>query len=116
MSESWLSAEALGACPPPTPEDLDKGSLYAWLAKRCGVQIAGAKEFVEAATADSAMARRLHVAPGSALLVAKRRSHAEDGTPVEYAVMHYRADRYRFSIDLTRTEHQQNGKAASPSL
>jgi GntR family transcriptional regulator len=46
------------------------------------------------------MARRLEVAPGSPLLVARRRSHAEDRRPIEYAIMHYRADRYRFIIEL----------------
>ena len=100
MSESWLAPSALGEGPGPTPEDLDAGSLYQWLRSQCGVQIAGAQEFIEAATADGTMARRLSISPGAPVLVARRRSHAADGAPIEYAVMHYRADRYRFSIDL----------------
>lgn len=101
MCESWLAPSVLGSRSGPSPEELDAGSLYAWLARRCGVRIAGAKEFIEAAVADGATARRLGVSPGSAVLVARRRSHGADQTPVEYAVMHYRADRYRFSIELT---------------
>ena len=66
----------------------------------CGEQIVGARECIEAALADAAMARRLEVAPGICLLVARRRSHAEDQRPIEYAIMHYRADRYRFIIEL----------------
>jgi GntR family transcriptional regulator len=62
--------------------------------------IAGARECIDAALADAAMARRLEVAPGSALLVARRRSHAEDRRPIEYVIMHYRPDRYRFVIEL----------------
>lgn len=100
MSESWLAPAVLGADPGPSPEDLDAGSLYRWLSDRRGVAIAGAREFIEAAVADAALARRLEVAVGAPVLVARRRSHAADGTPIEYAVMHYRADRYRFSIDL----------------
>ena len=100
MSESWLAPWVLVAGRQPTPEELDAGSLYEWLARVCGQQIAGAKEYIEAALADAAMARRLEVAPGSALLVARRRSHAVDGRPIEYATMHYRADRYRFIIEL----------------
>ncbi len=100
MSESWLAPAVLGDRPGPTPAELDAGSLYRWLASRCDVRIAGGKEFIEAAVADDVVARRLDVAPGSAVLVARRRSHAEDGSPVEYAVMRYRADRYRFTIDL----------------
>ena len=100
MSESWLAPSVLGDNPGPTPDELDAGSLYQWLGSRLGVQIAGAREFIEAAVADVAMARRLDIAPGAPVLVARRRSHAADGTAIEYAVMHYRADRYRFSIDL----------------
>ncbi len=100
MSEAWLAPAALGDMSGPTPEDLDAGSLYHWLRGRCGIQIAGAKEFVEAAIADADMARRLDIPLGAPVLVARRRSHDADGAPIEYAIMHYRADRYRFSIDL----------------
>ena len=106
MSESWLAPGLLGARAP-TPEELDRGSLYEWLARHCGARIAGARQFVEAASADAAMARRLDVAPGAALLVARRLSRAPDGDPIEYVVMHYRADRYRFSIDLTRPQQRE---------
>jgi GntR family transcriptional regulator len=103
MSESWLAPWVIAAGRAPTPEELDAGSLYAWLARECRVTITGAKETIEADVAGGAMARRLNVGAGAAVLIARRRSHAADGRPVEYAVMHYRADRYRFVIDLTRT-------------
>jgi GntR family transcriptional regulator len=100
MLESWLAPWIFAEGREPTPDELDAESLYAWLARFSGPRIAGARECIEAALADAAMARRLEVAPGSALLVARRRSHAEDQRPMEYAVMHYRADRYRFIIEL----------------
>ncbi len=100
MSESWLAPSVLAGNSGPTPDELDAGSLYAWLAGRRDVRIAGATQFIEAAVADAVLARRLGVNAGSPVLVARRRSHAADGTAIEYAVMHYRADRYRFSIDL----------------
>ena len=100
MSESWLAPWIFAAGREPTPDELDAGSLYEWLAKVCGQKIFGARERIEAALADATMARQLEVAPGSALLVARRRSHAEDQRPMEYAIMHYRADRYRFIIEL----------------
>jgi GntR family transcriptional regulator len=107
MSESWLAPWVFATGREPTPKDLDVGSLYEWLARVCGRTIAGAKEYIEAALADAAMARRLDVAPGSALLVARRRSHAADGRPIEYATMHYRADRYRFIIELAGSSASQ---------
>jgi GntR family transcriptional regulator len=100
MSESWLAPWIFAAGRQPTPEELDAGSLYAWLTRFCGQTIAGARECIEAALADATMSRRLEVALASALLVARRRSHAKDGRPIEYAIMHYRADRYRFIIEL----------------
>jgi GntR family transcriptional regulator len=102
MSESWLAPWVVASRRAPSPEELDAKSLYAWLGEQFGVRIAGATEYIEAAIADPAMARRLEVVHGSPLLVARRRSHTEDGRPVEYAIMHYRADRYRFIIDLAR--------------
>jgi GntR family transcriptional regulator len=97
--ESWLAPSALGESPGPTPEELDAGSLYQWLSAWCGSRIAGAKEFIEAAVADGEISLQLDIEAGAPVLVARRRSHAADGAPIEYAVMHYRADRYRFIID-----------------
>lgn len=101
MHESWL-VPAMLEPRPPTPEELDAGSLYEWLGRHCGVRIAGAREIIEAASADATMARRLETELGAALLVARRRSHDQAGAPVEYAVMQFRADRYRVCIDLAR--------------
>ena len=101
MSELWLAPWIFAAGRQPTPDELDAGSLYEWLAKFCGQTIFGARERIEAALADATMARRLEVAPGSALLVARAAARTRrTGVPIEYAIMHYRADRYRFIIEL----------------
>ncbi|MDQ0395380.1 GntR family transcriptional regulator [Labrys monachus] len=102
LSVSWLAPEVLATSAPPTVADLDAGSLYAWLARHCGARITGGHEYIEAAGADAATARSLGVARNAPILVARRRSWGPDGRPVEYAVMRYRADRYRFSVDLAR--------------
>ena len=102
VCETWLAPAVLKAHEPPTPAELDTGSLYAWLEHRCGARIASGHEIIEAAAATRQQAQLLEVAAGSALLVARRCSRAADGAPIEYAVMRYRADRYRFRIDLVR--------------
>jgi GntR family transcriptional regulator len=79
-----------------------RGSLYAWLERHCDVRIVGGHEFIEAANATRQQAQDLGTTAGAALLVIRRRSHAVDGKPIEYAIMRYRADRYRFRIDLVR--------------
>jgi GntR family transcriptional regulator len=102
VCESWIAPAALGSHTPPTAAELDQGSLYAWLERHCDVRIVGGHEFIEAANATRQQAQDLGTTAGAALLVIRRRSHAVDGKPIEYAIMHYRADRYRFRIDLVR--------------
>jgi GntR family transcriptional regulator len=102
MSESWISPAVLEASAPPRAADFDDGSLYVWLEKNRQAKIVGGHEFIEAAKATRRLADHLEIAAGAPLLVARRRSHAADGTPVEYAIVHYRADRYRFRVDLVR--------------
>ena len=64
------------------------------------MRLVGGEEFIEADIADKATARRLGVALGSATLVARRAMHYESGSVVEYSVMRYRADRYRYRVEL----------------
>ena len=100
VSWSWLSPAVLGRHRHPTLEELDARSLYAWIAEHCGVRIVGGEEFIEAAIADDLVARRLEIAPGSPTLVTRRTARSENGGPIEYVVLHYRADRYRFRVEL----------------
>lgn len=102
VSASWLAPLALAGHGPPTVDDLDRGSLYAWLENAAQVRIAIGEEFIEAATADVDLAESLRIPIGSAVLVARRISRTADREPVEYAVLHYRADRYRFKVELAR--------------
>lgn len=100
VSNSWIAPSVLGGRKPPNLTDLDSGSLYAWLETNCAAKITGGEEFIEAVNLDKATAQHLGVAKGTAALVARRLSRDPANQPVEYAVIHYRADRYRYRIDL----------------
>jgi GntR family transcriptional regulator len=102
VSESWISPAILKGRPLPSLAELDQGSLYAWLESRYGARIAQGHEFIEADIAPAEIASILGVAEGSAILIARRQAETADGQPVEFAVMRYRADRYRFEIRLVR--------------
>ncbi len=102
VSESWISPVVFSSHEPPGVGDLDAGSLYAWLERKPEARIVGGHEIIEAARATRKLADCLGVGRGAPLLVARRRSHGADGAPIEYAIMHYRADRYRFRVDLVR--------------
>jgi GntR family transcriptional regulator len=102
VSESWLSPAVLESREPPSARDLDAGSLYAWLERHCDARVVGGHEIIEAAKATRKLGDRLGIRKGDPLLVARRRSHGADGAPIEFAIVHYRADRYRFRVDLVR--------------
>ncbi len=102
MSHSWINPEVLGGSQPPQPSDLDNRSLYDWLETNYAARIVGGTETIEAAVTDRRLSQQLDIPLGSAVLVARRRSHGADQRLIEYALVSYRADRYRFTIDLVR--------------
>lgn len=99
-SLSWVRPDIFGSIAPPESDVLEAGSLYGWLSRELGQNIAGGTEFIEAQIANSKIAKRLHIPIGDPVLVAKRTAKTAQGLPVEFAVATYRADRYRFRIDL----------------
>jgi GntR family transcriptional regulator len=101
-SQSWISPRVLKDHVLPDKTKFNSMSLYAWIENVCGTRIVGGDETVEAVNADKAIAKRLKIPVGAAMLVAHRLSKSRDRTPVEYVVIRYRADRYRFSIGWTR--------------
>jgi GntR family transcriptional regulator len=102
-SVSWISPRVLKDRVP-AMADLTNKSLYAWIEAATGVRIVGGDEIVEAVNASKDIAGRLKVRAGTATLVAHRLSRSKNQTPVEYVIIHYRADRYRFSIGWRRPE------------
>lgn len=101
-SRSLLNIGLLDGHRLPTAKELDRGSLYAWLDSACGIRLVGGEELIEASLADETLAVSLGIAIAAPLLVVRRTSRDRTGTPVEYVVMRYRADRYRLRISLLR--------------
>jgi GntR family transcriptional regulator len=101
LSSSYLAPAAV-APDVPIDENVLSGSLYAWLESECGVRIAGGSEVIESEVADRETAAILAVPVGAPLLVARRTARDATRTPIEYAVRRYRADRYRYRIELSR--------------
>lgn len=80
------------------------GSLYEILWKYYGIRLRNAVQSLEAVLADPEEAALLHVPTGSALLALTRVSYNSAGESIEYVRSLYRADRYRFTVALTRKE------------
>jgi GntR family transcriptional regulator len=102
VSTSWIHPLYLVDHPLPTLAQLDSGSLYFWLETERGVRIARGTEYIEASTADAETSNALVVHLGAPILVARRLSRPISGPPVEYVVLRYRADRYRYHIEMVR--------------
>jgi GntR family transcriptional regulator len=102
FSIAWLSPTVLNGVKPPTRDYLDSGSLYAWLERECGARIAAGTQYIEAGAADDRIASWLAVPTASPILIARRSSQTMDNLKVEYVVNHYRADLYRFCVELVR--------------
>jgi GntR family transcriptional regulator len=99
IAVSWLSPTFLQGGGPPSATALNEGSLYEWLQREFGAKVVRASEYIEAAVVDSEMAAELHLTKGAAVLIIRRQSFGEDNLPIEYAVLYYRADRYRLQLE-----------------
>ncbi len=82
--------------------NLENASLYATMEERFSVVFGTALQALEPALADAGLARTLSVREGSLLLHLERTTFTQEGEPVEFALCHFRADRYRFEVELDR--------------
>lgn len=77
-------------------------SLYELLAQRWGIQVRNAAQEILATVLDEEEAALLNAAPFSPALLVERQVFDEDGEVVEYGKSLYRADRYRFEVNVAR--------------
>ncbi|MCL5065145.1 MAG: GntR family transcriptional regulator [Firmicutes bacterium] len=81
---------------------LDKDfSLYAYLRER-GILFQRAHQTLEAVLAEEDQSRFLGVLAGAPLLLLERLSFRQDGQPMEFVRAYYRADRFKFFVDLNQ--------------
>ena len=83
-------------------ELLEKGSLYALLREKFGIEPSEAEESLEATLASKREAQLLDTAEGGPLLFNSRLLFAQDRKPIEFVKILYRGDRYKYMVRLTR--------------
>lgn len=81
-------------CPGILRGDYATTPLREALEHTCGLRLVRARQVIRASLASDRMARLLAVAPRSALLFIERVSYSQQGLPVEFLRIYYRADRY----------------------
>ncbi|WP_080843748.1 GntR family transcriptional regulator [Cytobacillus gottheilii] len=83
-------------------EDIVNQSLYAYMEGKLGLQIDYATQTIESAISSQNEAEYLRIKSGGPVLLIERNTFLHDGTPVEYVKSVYRADRYKFMIEMKR--------------
>ncbi|QNN24089.1 GntR family transcriptional regulator [Planctomycetales bacterium ZRK34] len=76
--------------------------LYEVLESTCCVRAQHSHECITAVAADDVLAGALEVPVGAPLLKRERRVTDPGDRPIEYAINHYRCDRFEYTIDITR--------------
>lgn len=79
-----------------------KISLYQVLEKERHINISYADETLEGGAADKAISKLLKIKVNDPLLIVERVTYTSDNLPIEYVKMHYRADKYKYSLRLLR--------------
>jgi GntR family transcriptional regulator len=97
LFQSWLHPrlELAGT------EDFER-PLYALIEEASGVAADQAHEELEAVGADARLAGCLRVRRGAPLLRRRRVVADPGGRPIEFAIVHYRSDRFTLTMDIRR--------------
>lgn len=90
--------------------------IFSLLETKYGIRLGEADYVVEASTAPKRIAEYLHLAPGAPILLIERTTYSDEGTPIDYEKLYYRADKIRYRMTLKRhspsihwSEHQIKG-------
>lgn len=87
-----------------TGKELFDRPLYDVLEEACAVRPAHSHERITAVSAEKSMAGFLGVTIGMPLLRRERRVTDAGGRLIEFAVNHYRTDRFEYTVDIERTK------------
>lgn len=84
---------------PLTPE-LYMGSMYEVLKEHCGISISKVNDLFEAIIASDEIYEKLDFPNGSPVFKRERVAYSSNGESVEYTVVFYRGDKYKYSIEM----------------
>ncbi|MEJ9231611.1 phosphonate metabolism transcriptional regulator PhnF [Peribacillus butanolivorans] len=83
-------------------EEIINLSLYQYIENYAKLKIDYATQTLESAIASDTEITHLAIPKHSPILFIQRNTFLQDGTPLEYVKSAYRADRYKFTINITR--------------
>ncbi|MBU3137837.1 GntR family transcriptional regulator [Clostridium gasigenes] len=82
--------------------DIDQytGSLYELLNEKNGIVVSKTKEYFEAVAVDKDIRGHLKIEEGTPVLKRTRISFDSNGNNLEYTICYYRADKYRYLVEI----------------
>lgn len=98
LETSYISANLMKGL----TEQIVNQSIYAYMEEQLNLQIEQATQTIESSIAESLDAQYLHIKTGAPVMLIQRNTFLQDGTPVEFVKSIYRADRYKFMIQMRR--------------
>jgi GntR family transcriptional regulator len=98
LETNYISANLINGL----TEQIVKQSLYAYIEGQLNLRIDSASQIIESSIASQYEAEFLKISKGAPVLLIQRNTYLQDGTPVEYVKSAYRADRYKFMIQMKR--------------
>lgn len=82
-------------------ESLENKSLYQELQEKCNIKVSQATQTLEISYIDNSEdSKLLEVELKTPVLFIERKTFTDDGMPIEFVQSLYRADRYKFSIEM----------------
>lgn len=82
--------------------EIAQGSIYEYVESKLGLRITSAIQELQATTVRKKAAEQLNIHEGAAILSIQRKSFLENKRPFEVVQSFYRADRYKFTIEMER--------------
>ncbi|MDN7242892.1 GntR family transcriptional regulator [Planococcus sp. N028] len=81
-------------------DSLENKSLYAELKEKCNLDLVQATQTIEISYPDQTEAQFLGIRENEPVLLIERTTFLENSIPIEYVCSLYRADRYKFTIEM----------------
>lgn len=82
--------------------EVARKSIYEFVEKDAGLHISTGTQEIEATTAKKNEAELLQIDEGAPILLIQRKTFIENKQPLEFVQSYYRADRYKFIIEINR--------------
>lgn len=98
LETNYISANLISGL----TETIVNQSLYGYIEEKLGYHIEEATQIIESTLASPLEAKYLKIKTGAPIMSILRNTFLEDGTPFEFVISAYRADRYTFKIHMKR--------------